>query len=287
MLEIFDCNFLSFYIRIYAEDPTNEFLPISGKITNLIEPQTGEDVRVETGIRQGDEVSVYYDPMIAKLVVWSEDRDAALKKLNNNLSNYKIQGLKTNIPFLMKLSNHDEFKKGNVYTNFIPDFYQDLFSKTKLDKEKLAKLAIGLVYSELNATKSNDPFKLENSFRSLDLIQKVNTINLSNPDTDEQIEIKVIFKGDQKFDVLIGDKKFENISATPDLNGNEIRIDFNGFKSRFSFLKDDQTASLFEEGEVPLNLEVKVPSYLNNLSEGSSNELDIVSPMPGSFITRK
>ena len=158
----------SFEARVYAEDPSHDFLPISGRIDHLIEPQ-GEHVRVETGVRQNDEVSVYYDPMIAKLVVWSEDRETALKKLNNQLSNYKILGLKTNIPFLMKLSPHSEFVKGNVYTNFIPDFHQDLFSTGQLDGERLVKLAIGIVYSELNLkrAKSNDPFQQANSFRSV------------------------------------------------------------------------------------------------------------------------
>ncbi|KAK4336628.1 hypothetical protein RND71_043740 [Anisodus tanguticus] len=99
----------SFEARIYAEDPSNDFLPISGKINYLSEPEVCDDVRVETGVRSGDEVSVYYDPMIAKLVVWSKDREKALKKLIKELSNYKITGLTTNIPFLMQLASHKKF----------------------------------------------------------------------------------------------------------------------------------------------------------------------------------
>lgn len=221
--------------------------------------------------------------MIAKLVVWSEDRNKALKKLRNKLSDYKILGLKTNIPFLMKLSDHKEFKKGNVYTNFISDFHDDLFPKnSELDnKQRLVKLAIGLTYSELIPNKSKDPFYLENSFRNLNLIKKVNKINLLNPDTNEQIKIKVEFKSEKMFDVTINDEKYENINAKLDLDDNEIQIDFNGFKTKCSFLRDEQSISLFEKDEIPLNFEIVLPNYLNSLSELSTSESDVVSPMPG------
>lgn len=221
--------------------------------------------------------------MIAKLVVWSEDRDKALKKLNNQLSNYKILGLKTNIPFLMKLSSHPEFVKGNVYTNFIPDFHEDLFPKNELNKERIAKLAIGLIYSELNLKqlKSNDPFQHQNSFRSLDLNKNQTLINLTNPDTQQEIVIKVDFKSNQEFDVTVNETKFENISVRLNQESNELQIDFNGLRTKCSLLKDDQTVSLFEEGEIPMNLELKLPSYLNSSTEASASESDIVSPMPG------
>ena len=74
--------------------------------------QPASDVRIETGVRQGDEVSVHYDPMIAKLVVWGKDRDSALLKLRSCLSEYNIDGLSTNVDFLMDLSGHPEFVKG-------------------------------------------------------------------------------------------------------------------------------------------------------------------------------
>ena len=74
--------------------------------------QPAADVRIETGVRQGDEVSVHYDPMIAKLVVWGKDRNSALLKLRSCLAEYNIDGLSTNVDFLMDLSGHPEFVKG-------------------------------------------------------------------------------------------------------------------------------------------------------------------------------
>ena len=81
----------SFEARIYAEDPDNNFMPGAGPLQYLATPAASPEVRIETGVRQGDQVSVHYDPMIAKLVVWGEDRPAALRKLRACLAEYNIQ----------------------------------------------------------------------------------------------------------------------------------------------------------------------------------------------------
>jgi len=91
--------------RIYAEDPYNNFLPAAGNLQYLDYPNVSDDVRVETGVRQGDDVSVHYDPMIAKLVVWSETRSDAFAKLKNNLAafNVKILLLFSRLPNILFL----------------------------------------------------------------------------------------------------------------------------------------------------------------------------------------
>src|SRR5690606_8652660 len=71
----------AFEARIYAEDPDNDFLPATGTLAHLRPPEEGPHVRVDTGVREGDEISIYYDPMIAKLVVWDESRERALQRL--------------------------------------------------------------------------------------------------------------------------------------------------------------------------------------------------------------
>jgi len=79
--------------RIYAEEPHNNFLPAAGYLQYLQYPQVSDEVRVETGVRQGDEVSVHYDPMIAKLVVWSETRLDAFAKLKNTLATFNVRNI--------------------------------------------------------------------------------------------------------------------------------------------------------------------------------------------------
>ena len=103
--------------RIYAEDSEN-FYPSPGKIVSYIEPR-GERIRVDSGYQAGDTVSQFYDPLIAKLVVWGEDRNKAIIRMQHALENYEITGIKNNISFLRKAFGSEIFKSGNYDTHFI------------------------------------------------------------------------------------------------------------------------------------------------------------------------
>jgi acetyl-CoA carboxylase biotin carboxylase subunit len=103
--------------RVYAEDSEN-FYPSPGNIARYIEPR-GEGIRVDSGYQAGDTVSQFYDPLIAKLVVWGEDRNKAIIKMQHALGNYEITGIKNNIPFLRKAFDSEIFKSGNYDTHFI------------------------------------------------------------------------------------------------------------------------------------------------------------------------
>jgi 3-methylcrotonyl-CoA carboxylase alpha subunit len=105
--------------RIYAEDPERGFLPSIGTIVHLRAPATGPAVRVDTGVRPGDEISPYYDPMIAKLIVHGDDRSAALARLADALADYEIVGVATNVAFLRRVVIHGAFASGNVDTGLI------------------------------------------------------------------------------------------------------------------------------------------------------------------------
>ena len=109
----------AFEARIYAEDPNNDFLPATGKLEFLQTPIESEHVRIDTGVRQGDEVSVFYDPMIAKLIVWDETREKALQRLAKALSEYRINGVTTNIEFLYNLATCKPFVEADIDTGFI------------------------------------------------------------------------------------------------------------------------------------------------------------------------
>jgi len=104
--------------RVYAEDATNNWAPSPGKIAQYSEP-SGAWVRVDSGVLEGDEVSVYYDPMIAKLIVWGRDREAAIGRLRRALSEYRVQGIQTTIPFFQALLDDLEFLSGEYDTGFL------------------------------------------------------------------------------------------------------------------------------------------------------------------------
>lgn len=103
--------------RIYAEDP-NTFFPSPGKITTFDIPKA-EDIRHELGVSEGLTVTPYYDPMIAKLVIHGQNRSAAIERMLEVLNDYKVEGIKTNIPMLIKVFGHKKFQCGETFTNFV------------------------------------------------------------------------------------------------------------------------------------------------------------------------
>ncbi|MFA6571731.1 MAG: acetyl-CoA carboxylase biotin carboxylase subunit [Bacteroidota bacterium] len=119
--------------RIYAEDPDNNFMPSSGKILFLKEP-SGTGVRFDSGIYQGAEIPVFYDPVLAKLIVWGKDREEARSRMIIALKNTVILGVKTSIPFMLKALEHDEYINGNTFTDFIE---KNLCNVELHDKSKL------------------------------------------------------------------------------------------------------------------------------------------------------
>ncbi|XP_015515079.1 methylcrotonoyl-CoA carboxylase subunit alpha, mitochondrial [Neodiprion lecontei] len=138
----------AFEARIYAEDPNNGFLPGAGPLLHLTTPEMSADVRVETGVRQGDQVSVHYDPMIAKLVVWGKDRSEAIGKLGAKLAEYNIVGVETNVQFIMDLASHPKFASGDVHTGFIEENHATLFPKIEITNEILTQGALAMILEE-------------------------------------------------------------------------------------------------------------------------------------------
>lgn len=111
--------------RIYAEDVNNSFLPDTGIIKFLREP-SGNGVRVDSGVEAGNEISVYYDPMIAKLSVWAREREDAIRKMKRALDEYVIFGVKTTIPFCRFVMDSTPFTTGRYSTNFVEKFWNPL-----------------------------------------------------------------------------------------------------------------------------------------------------------------
>jgi acetyl/propionyl-CoA carboxylase alpha subunit len=107
-------------VRVYAEDPDDRFLPQSGTIAAYAEP-SGPGIRVDAGVMRGSEISVKFDPMLAKLVAFAETREAAIDRLSRALRDYVILGTKTNVSWLRRVTTHPAFREGLVSTRFIPE----------------------------------------------------------------------------------------------------------------------------------------------------------------------
>ena len=113
--------------RVYAEDPFRNFLPSTGRLVYYRPPVDDDHVRVDTGVYEGGEVSMFYDPMVAKLITWGEDRNQAIEKMRTALDKFLIRGISTNISFLSALMAHEKYVTGNISTNTIAEEYPDGF----------------------------------------------------------------------------------------------------------------------------------------------------------------
>ncbi len=135
----------AFESRIYAEDPKRGFLPSTGRITRYQEP-TGNKVLIDSGVYEGGEVSMFYDPMIAKVCTHAQTREKAIEAMQSALSAYVIQGVTTNMGFLQAVYAHERFRKGEISTNFIEQEYPEGFAGAELTTEASRVLVGTAVY---------------------------------------------------------------------------------------------------------------------------------------------
>ena len=133
--------------RIYAENPDKNFIPDSGHLLHVHLPQQSADVRIDSGFIEGDNVSSHYDPMIAKLIVRGENRRDAVRKMASALSEYEIAGPVTNIEFLKRICQSQDFADGFVETGYIAKHHDELFSDQPVTTEVLAEAALASFFN--------------------------------------------------------------------------------------------------------------------------------------------
>ena len=109
-------------VRVYAEDPANNFLPDVGTLETYIRPQ-GNGVRVDDGFEQGMAIPIYYDPMIAKLITYGESREEAIQKMIRAIDEYQISGVQTTLPFCRFVMEHEAFRSGQFDTGFVGKYF--------------------------------------------------------------------------------------------------------------------------------------------------------------------
>jgi 3-methylcrotonyl-CoA carboxylase alpha subunit len=155
--------------RIYAEDPAHDFLPSIGTISHLVFPDGDAHLRIDSGIRAGDAITVHYDPMIAKLIVWDHDRPSAVRRLRLALEKLAICGVTSNADFLTRLAGLDAFGAADLDTGFISRNEAALFAPATTGENEIALAALGLLLSRKNGPKPQadpySPWNTTNAFR--------------------------------------------------------------------------------------------------------------------------
>jgi propionyl-CoA carboxylase alpha chain len=150
----------SIEIRVYAEDSANNFLPDVGTLHTYIKPD-GNGVRVDDGFEQGMDIPIYYDPMIAKLITYGQNREEAIAKMIRAIDEYHISGVQTTLPFCRFVMNHEEFTSGSFDTNFVARYFDPEALKNRLDNDaiQLAAIISGILTKNRKENESiqNDP----------------------------------------------------------------------------------------------------------------------------------
>ena len=155
--------------RIYAEDPQNGFLPSIGRLVHLRTPAVSKHVRIDTGVEQGDEITSFYDPMIAKLIVWDETRQLALRRMSGALGAFQIVGVQTNIDFLQRLIATPSFADAHLDTSLIERERDRLFDEhaAPAPEEACLLAALGVLLDERGGRRAADssPWSLHDGWR--------------------------------------------------------------------------------------------------------------------------
>jgi 3-methylcrotonyl-CoA carboxylase alpha subunit len=152
--------------RLYAEDPDHDFLPASGRLAVYQEPAPGEGRRVDSGVREGDEVSPFYDPMLAKLIAWGENREEARLRLLAMLSQTLVGGVKTNRHFLERVLAHPEFAQARLDTGFIPRHQAQLLPEPAVLTDGFWQQAARLYLHTGTAAPDTSPWARRDGWRS-------------------------------------------------------------------------------------------------------------------------
>ena len=152
----------SIELRVCAEDPENNFLPSIGEL-EVYQTPSGPGIRVDDSFEEGMEIPMYYDPMIAKLIVHGKDRTEAIAKMKNAIEQYQIKGIKTTLPFGHFVMQHPNFISGNFDTHFIPNFYKPNQEKLiSSEQEELAAVIAVYYLNNLKNSQSSISVKSEN-----------------------------------------------------------------------------------------------------------------------------
>jgi 3-methylcrotonyl-CoA carboxylase alpha subunit len=272
--------------RVYAEDPARGFVPAAGRLTHLREPAPSMHVRVDTGVREGDEIGVNYDPMIAKLICWDIDRPSALRRLRQALADYQVAGLTSNLPFLSALTAHRAFANahedpGLLDTGLIERHHAELFpeaapaSGTVVAIAALSELLHADAQATTRAAASNDPHSPWHASSGWRLNED-NFHVLRFVDGARKVEVVAHYRRDGYELEMPGARITARGETNPD---GSLAVDVAGIRVNANVVKRGPVLDVFAFGTIH-RMELEVPDTWDHEDEAGS----LAAPMPGSVV---
>lgn len=267
--------------RIYAEDPANNFMPSPGKMTFYKQPE-GENIRVDSGIEKAVEIQSFFDPMIAKQVVWADNREIAIEKSITALREFIVQGIKTNIGYLLGMLMHKAFSTNKLSTKFCDEHTEDILAEVAKNKQKVGTTYPILAYAlyTLNHEKKLNP---KNIWEQIGYWRNIMAIPFGMNETDHLLTIKNM--NNSTLQVLFDEEPFSLELESVDEN----RINFSANQASFQAYISTSEKGVGLISMKGFNFEVIRKDVLNEKTEflsggSSSNEKNLFAPMPGKII---
>ncbi|WP_210643766.1 acetyl/propionyl/methylcrotonyl-CoA carboxylase subunit alpha [Pseudomonas sp. Tri1] len=251
-------------VRLYAEDPANDFLPATGRLALYRESVEGPGRRVDSGVAEGDEISPFYDPMLGKLIAWGEDREQARLRLLGMLDEFAIGGLKTNIGFLRRIVAHPAFAAAELDTGFIPRYQAQLLPEPgELDDDFWRAATQGFALSLTPHLRADDAHSPWADTAGLRLgLPRETTLHLSCEGQDRAMTLDVT-------------------ADCAQLNGEQLEIEHNGLRRRHRAIRQGDSLYLQWKGDLH-----RVDQYdpLAAAEASHSHQGDLSAPMNGSIV---
>lgn len=276
--------------RVYAEDPFRNFLPSTGTLTTYQEPDTSSgNVRVDSGITEGSEISMFYDPMISKLITYGEDRSTAITRMSRALDTYRIDGVEHNISFLRSVMDHKRFISGDISTKFIEEEYPEGFHGYPFTTSQLENLVCAAAVIRYENVRRNNSINGQLASLSEDIpsvasmvveVQgKSYEVEFEEVEDDSYGQARITFfntSHDVNYEWQYGQKLLD---LQVDSNVASIQVlgqDFSGFQLQYCGQKVNVQAQTAIQARLAEHMpEVQETDYKNFL----------LSPMPGKIIS--
>lgn len=269
-------------LLLFADFPRN-FIPDSGRLSHLKQPNTNETVRIDAGFVAGDEVSSHYDPMIAKLIVQGPTREIAIQKLHAALNDYEIAGPITNIEFLKRVCQNPRFIAGDVETGFITRWKDTLFAKHTIEPEVYAQAALGMFLYEVTSINGGSREFFGDQPGFIQNFQE-RTYHLVSDEADGTshtmetvVEMKQLSTG--RFRIVVNGTTYPSVASHYDSTERMVTSYFPHTRLETRFITDQGKFTLFQQGQ-QYRMRNATPKWMEKALGIKENAHSVQAPMP-------